>query len=167
MEEALFLTRFATEVTVIHRSEKLRASKIMAERALSHPKIRFIWNRVVNEVLGEERVESLVLRDPRSDATETIAMDGMFVAIGHVPNTSIFAGQIDLDAQGYIISSDGVHTNIPGVFVAGDVNDLRYKQAITAAGAGCKAAIEAERYLEELEHPITAEAVAEEAAALR
>ena len=162
MEEALFLTRFATEVTVIHRSEKLRASKIMAERALSHPKIRFIWNRVVNEVLGAERIEALALRDPNTGEFETLAVDGMFVAIGHVPNTKIFAGQIDLDPQGYIVSPDGVHTNIPGVFVAGDVNDLRYKQAITAAGAGCKAAIEAERYLEELEHPITAGAVREE-----
>lgn len=162
MEEALFLTRFATEVTVIHRGDKLRASKIMAERALAHPKIRFLWNRVVDEVLGDGHVEALALRDPHGTESEKLAVDGMFVAIGHVPNTKVFAGQIDLDAQGYIVSQDGVHTNIPGVFVAGDVNDLRYKQAVTAAGAGCKAAIEAERYLEALEHPITDEAIAAE-----
>ena len=166
MEEALFLTRFATSVTVIYRGEKLRASKIMAERALSHPKIHFLWNRVVDEVLGENTVEGLRLRNPHTNEVETADMDGLFVAIGHVPNTKIFAGQIDLDSQGYILSADGVHTNIPGVFVAGDVNDLMYKQAITAAGAGCKAAIEAERYLEELEHPITKEAIAEEEASL-
>jgi thioredoxin reductase (NADPH) len=166
MEEALFLTRFASEVTVIHRGETLRASKIMAERALSHPKIRFIWNRIVESVEGNEHVEAVVLRDVKSSVTERFATDGMFVAIGHVPNTSIFQGQIHLDTQGYIQSQDGVHTNIPGVFTAGDVNDLRYKQAITAAGAGCKAAIEAERYLEGIEHPITPQAIATEEEAL-
>ncbi len=134
----------------------------MAERALSHPKISFLWNHVVDEVLGEDNVTALAIRNPHTGETGTLDMDGIFVAIGHVPNTKIFAGQIDLDAQGYIVSADGVHTNIPGVFVAGDVNDSRYKQAITAAGSGCKAAIEAERYLEELEHPITSEAVQEE-----
>ncbi len=148
MEEALFLTRFASEVIVLHRSDRLRASKIMADRALAHPRIRFVWNRVVEEVLGDEHVTGLLLRDTTNDQRDVLDVDGIFVAIGHVPNTGIFAGQIELDRQGYIVSADGVHTNIPGVFVAGDVNDLRYKQAITAAGAGCKAAIEAERYLE-------------------
>jgi len=156
MEEALFLTRFASEVTVIYRGERLRASKIMAERARSHPKIRFAWNRVVEEVLGEKGIEALRLRDVQTDESELFAVDGLFVAIGHLPNTAIFEGQIECDAQGYVRSADGVHTNRHGVFVAGDVHDRRYRQAVTAAGAGCAAALEAERFLESLEHPVMA-----------
>jgi len=148
MEEAIFLTRFATHVTVIHRRETLRASKIMADRALGHPKISFVWNTVVDAVHGEHKLESLTLRDVDTGATSEFAADALFIAIGHDPNTSIFAGQLDLDPQGYIASPDGVHTNIPGVFVGGDVYDIRYKQAVTAAGMGCKAALEAEKFLE-------------------
>jgi thioredoxin reductase (NADPH) len=151
MEEALFLTRFGSQVTVIHRRDSVRASKIMAERALHHPKIEFIWNAVVEEVKGELKVESLVLRDVVSGKPFEIPADAMFVAIGHDPNTEIFRGQLELDAQGYLVSQDGVHTKIPGVFVAGDVYDHRYRQAITAAGMGCKASMEAEKYLEGIE----------------
>jgi len=151
MEEALFLTRFGSKVSVVHRRDSLRASKIMADRALAHPKIEFLWNSAVEEVKGEYRVESLTLRDFVSGSSRELAADAMFVAIGHDPNTALFRGQLDLDAQGYIGSPDGVHTNVPGVFVAGDVYDIRYKQAITAAGMGCRASMEAERYLEELD----------------
>ena len=151
MEEALFLTRFGSKVTVIHRREGLRASKIMAERALAHPKISFIWNTAVEEVLGEEKTHALLLRNLITDERTELDADALFIAIGHDPNTSIFRGQLDLDDAGYIRSVDGVATNIPGVFVGGDVQDIRYKQAITAAGMGCKASLEAERYLESLE----------------
>jgi thioredoxin reductase (NADPH) len=151
MEEALFLTRFGSRVTVIHRRDSVRASKIMADRALKHPKIEFIWNAVVEEVNGELKVEALAVRDVLSGKRFEIPVDAMFVAIGHDPNTEIFRGQLELDAQGYLASHDGVHTKIPGVFVAGDVYDHRYRQAITAAGMGCKASMEAEKYLEMLE----------------
>ena len=151
MEEALFLTRFGSKVTVIHRREGLRASKIMAERALAHPKISFIWNTAVEEVLGEEKTHALLLRNLVTDERTELDADALFIAIGHDPNTSIFRGQLELDDAGYIRSTDGVATNIPGVFVGGDVQDIRYKQAITAAGMGCKASLEAERYLESLE----------------
>jgi thioredoxin reductase (NADPH) len=148
MEEATFLTRFARRVTLVHRQSRFRASKIMAERALSHPKIGVIWNTVVADVIGEDRVTALTLRNVETDETSIYPADALFIAIGHDPNTRIFSGQIDLDDHGYIRSSDGVSTNVPGVFVAGDVFDIRYKQAITAAGSGCKAALEAEKYLE-------------------
>ena len=151
MEEALFLTRFGSKVTVIHRRESLRASKIMAERALAHPKISFIWNTAVEEVLGEEKVHALILRNLITNERSEFDADAMFIAIGHDPNTAIFNGQLDLDGAGYVKSSDGVTTNIAGVFVGGDVQDIRYKQAITAAGLGCKASLEAEKYLESLE----------------
>ncbi len=151
MEEALFLTRFGSKVTVIHRRDSLRASKIMADRAMAHPKIDFIWNTAVAEAKGEHGLEALVLENLKTGARTEFAADAMFIAIGHDPNTAIFHGQLELDAMGYIVSSDGVHTNIPGVYVAGDVYDIRYKQAITAAGMGCKASLEAERYLEELD----------------
>jgi thioredoxin reductase (NADPH) len=151
MEEALFLTRFGSKVSVIHRRDSLRASKIMADRALGHPKIEFVWNTGVEEVRGEYGVQSLVLKDLLTGETRDFAADAMFVAIGHDPNTALFHGQLELDAQKYIVSGDGVHTNVPGVFVAGDVEDIRYKQAITAAGMGCRASMEAERYLEELD----------------
>ncbi len=148
MEEALFLTRFGSKVTVIHRRSSLRASKIMAERALAHPKIAFIWNSVVDAAHGEHHVERLTLRNVDTDQTSEFDADALFIAVGHDPLTAVFAGQLDLDVQGYVVSADGVHTNVEGVFVAGDVYDIRYKQAVTAAGMGCKAALEAEKYLE-------------------
>ena len=151
MEEALFLTRFGSKVTVIHRRDSLRASKIMGDRALSHEKIDFIWNTIVDEVHGDTHMTGLKLRNINDNTTREFAADALFIAIGHDPNTGIFKGQLDLDEAGYIDAPDGTSTNIEGVFVAGDVNDLRYKQAITAAGAGCKAAMDAEKYLEALE----------------
>ena len=151
MEEALFLTRFGKTVTVIHRRDSLRASKIMAERALNHPKIGFIWNTVVEEVFGEPVMSGLRLRNIVTGERSDLAADALFIAIGHDPNTAIFKGQLDLDRAGYIVSRDGVHTNVEGVFVAGDVYDIRYKQAVTAAGMGCKASMDAEKYLESLE----------------
>ncbi len=154
MEEALFLTRFGRKVTVIHRREGLRASKIMAERARSHEKIDFIWNTIVDEVLGEHHMSGLKLRNVHDNSVMKYEADALFIAIGHTPNTGIFQGQLDLDEMGYIVSPDGTETNIDGVFVAGDVNDIRYKQAITAAGSGCKAAMDAERYLEAMEFAI-------------
>jgi len=154
MEEALFLTRFGKQVTIVHRRSSFRASKIMADRVLAHPNIEVIWNTEVTEVLGAEKTEALGLRNVETGAAGVIDADALFVAIGHDPNTALFRGQLDLDAMGYIASPDGVSTNIPGVFVAGDVFDVRYKQAVTAAGSGCKAALEVEKYLEahEAEH---------------
>jgi thioredoxin reductase (NADPH) len=151
MEEALFLTRFGKHVTVIHRRDALRASKIMADRAFANEKIDFIWNTVIEEILGETHMTGLRLRNVVTDEVSDFSADGLFVAIGHTPNTGIFSGQLDLDEKGYIISPDGTATNVEGVFVAGDVNDIRYKQAVTAAGAGCRAAMDAERHLEALE----------------
>ena len=151
LEEALFLTRFGRRVTLIHRRDRLRASKIMAARASAHEKVDFIWNTVVEEVLGDTHLTGLRLRNVVDGATSEFKADALFIAIGHTPNTSIFAGQIDLDELGYIASPDGTRTNAEGVFVAGDVNDHRYRQAITAAGAGCRAAMDAEKYLEALE----------------
>ncbi len=151
MEEALFLTRFGRKVTVIHRRDSLRASKIMADRALANDKIEFVWNTVIEEVLGAPVMTGLRLRNVMDDSVHDLAADALFIAIGHTPNTEIFRGQIDLDPAGYILTPDGTATNVTGVFVAGDVSDLRYKQAITAAGAGCKAAMDAEKYLEALE----------------
>jgi len=151
MEEALFLTRFGRRVTVMHRRGTLRASKIMADRARSHEKIDFMWHSVVEEVLGDTHVEGLRVRNAMDDSVFDFDADALFIAIGHTPNTAIFEGQLDLDDAGYIASPDGVSTNVEGVFVAGDVNDVRYKQAVTAAGAGCRAAMDAEKYLEALE----------------
>ncbi len=151
LEEALFLTRFGRRVTLIHRRDRLRASKIMAARASAHEKVDFIWNSVVEEALGDTHLTGLRLRNVVDGSTSEFGADALFIAIGHTPNTSIFAGQIDLDELGYIASPDGTRTNAEGVFVAGDVNDHRYRQAITAAGAGCRAAMDAEKYLEALE----------------
>ena len=148
LEEALFLTRFGSRVTIVHRRDRLRASKIMADRAHSHPKVDFIWNTVVDEVLGTTHVTGLRLRDVLDGRTYDFKTDALFLAIGHAPNTNVFAGQLDLDARGYVASPDGTSTNVEGVFVAGDVNDHRYRQAVTAAGAGCRAAMDTERYLE-------------------
>jgi len=151
LEEANFLTRFATNVTVIHRRKEFRASKIMQDRAFANPKIEVRWNTVVEEVLGNGKVESLRLRDVETDATSDLAVSGVFVAIGHTPNTALFAGQLDLDENGYILTRpDSSVTSVPGVFAAGDVQDHVYRQAITAAGSGCMAALDAERYLEAL-----------------
>jgi thioredoxin reductase (NADPH) len=153
-EEALFLTRFGSRVTVIHRRDRLRASKIMVDRLRSNEKVDFIWNAAVEEVHGETRVTGLRLRNQTDGSTFDIETDALFVAIGHEPNTGVFAGQLDLDARGYIVSADGSVTNVEGVFVAGDVYDHRYRQAITAAGAGCRAAMDAEKYLEALEFKV-------------
>lgn len=148
LEEALFLTKYASHVTVIHRRDSLRASKIMQERALKHPKISFIWDTTVEEVQGEQAVEGLKLRNVKTGAVSTLAVQGVFIAIGHEPNTSIFKGLIDMDELGYIKPREHTMTNVPGIFAAGDVTDHRYRQAVTAAGDGCRAAIDAERWLE-------------------
>jgi thioredoxin reductase (NADPH) len=148
MEEALFLTRFGQKVTVVHRRDAFRASKIMADRVLAHPNISVIWKSEVVEVVGDEKTTQLVLNNLETGERTAIDADALFIAIGHDPNTGLFAGQLDLDAAGYLRSADGVTTNIEGVFVAGDVFDIRYKQAITAAGSGCKAALEVEKFLE-------------------
>jgi thioredoxin reductase (NADPH) len=151
MEEATFLTKFATKVSVIHRRDILRASKIMQDRALKNPKIEFIFNTVVEEVMGtkETGVAALKLRNVKTRDLSELKIDGLFVAIGHNPNTEIFRGQIDLDEKGYIKTQpDSTRTNVPGVFACGDVQDPVFRQAITAAGTGCMAAIEAERWLE-------------------
>lgn len=151
MEEATFLTKFASKVTVIHRRDTLRASKIMQERAFGNPKVDFIWDSEVAEVKGAEKtgVESVVLKNLKTGETVEKPCEGMFVAIGHTPNTAIFKGVLNMDADGYLTTDpDSCETNIPGVFAAGDVQDKRYKQAITAAGSGCAAALDAERFLE-------------------
>jgi thioredoxin reductase (NADPH) len=148
IEEANFLTRFATKVNVIHRREELRASKIMQDRALSNPKINFVWNSVVEEIIGADKVEALALRNIVTGESSKLEVGGVFVAIGHDPNTSLFVDQIELDPNGYILTRDGSRTSVDGVFACGDVQDHVYRQAITAAGSGCMAAIDAERYLE-------------------
>jgi thioredoxin reductase (NADPH) len=151
MEEALFLTRFASKVTVVHRRDKLRASKIMQDRAFKNDKIAFVWNTLVEEILGEAVVHGIRTHNVLTGEHAIIPADGVFVAIGHIPNTALFKGQIDMDDRGYILTRSGMATNIPGVFAAGDVQDPRYRQAITAAGSGCMAAMDAERYLEALD----------------
>ncbi|MBV8386204.1 MAG: FAD-dependent oxidoreductase, partial [Acidimicrobiia bacterium] len=148
LEEAIFLTRFASHVTVIHRRKELRASKIMQDRAFANDKIEFRWNAIVDEVVGDGKVSGLRLRDTQSDELSELPVTGVFVAIGHAPNTDVFRGQIDMDENGYIDTHDGTRTNVEGVFAAGDVQDHVYRQAITAAGSGCMAAIDAERWLE-------------------
>jgi thioredoxin reductase (NADPH) len=150
LEEALFLTRFATKVYVIHRRDELRASKIMQERAFGHEKITFLWNTVVTDVLGEDTVEGLCLQDVHSGENRTLHVTGFFVAIGHKPNTEIFKGWLETDEVGYIRTKPGsTHTNVEGVFASGDAQDKIYRQAVTAAGTGCMAAIDAERWLAE------------------
>jgi thioredoxin reductase (NADPH) len=148
IEEAIFLTRFGDKVTVVHRRDALRASKIMQDRAFQNEKIDFRWNSLVEEVLGESKVTGLKLRDVTNDATSTIDVSGVFVAIGHAPNTDVFRGQLELEDNGYLITHDGTRTSVEGVFACGDVQDHVYRQAITAAGSGCMAAIDAERWLE-------------------
>jgi len=153
IEEAIFLTKFATKVTLVHRRDELRASKIMQERAFANDKIEFLWNTVITDVNGDHQVESLDVRNVVSDETSKLDVDGLFVAIGHDPNTALFTDQLELDENGYIVTgADSTRTSINGVFAAGDVQDHIYRQAITAAGSGCMAAIEAERWLEEQAH---------------
>ncbi len=151
MEEAIFLTKFATKVTLINRTENFKASKIMLERALNNPKIEVIKNSQVVDVLGAEKVEGLRLKDSTTNEERDFKTDALFLAIGHSPNTRIIKGQIELDAKGYVAVKNNTRTNIEGVFVAGDVNDYRYRQAITAAGMGCMAALDVEKYLAEHE----------------
>tara|TARA_B100001758_G_C18401646_1_gene609383 strand:+ start:820 stop:1740 length:921 start_codon:yes stop_codon:yes gene_type:complete len=152
MEEATFLTKFASEVVIVHRREELRASKIMVERAMSNPKISFMYNSTVDEINGttDTGVESVILRNTKTEETHVEPCDGIFMAIGHVPNTSLFNGALDLDEAGYIITKPGsTYTSLDGVFACGDVQDHTYRQAVTAAGSGCMAAIDAERWLEQ------------------
>ncbi len=151
MEEALFLTRFGSRVTVVHRRKELRASKIMAERALNHEKIEFAWDSVVDEVLGDDgKVTAVRLKNVETGKTSERPCGGFFVAIGHVPNTQLFTERLAMDDQGYLKLQDGSRSDIEGVFIAGDVHDHTYRQAVTAAGAGCRAAIDCERWLEAL-----------------
>ena len=151
VEEGTFLTKFASKVNIVHRRDQLRASKIMQDRAFKNPKVDFIWNAVIEEILGdvEKGVKGVVLRDTKTGETTRKDIDGIFIAIGHTPNTSIFKGKLDMDEVGYLITKEGsTETNVPGVFAAGDVRDNKYRQAITAAGSGCMAAIDAEKFLE-------------------
>ena len=148
MEEANFLAKFATRVFVVHRRDKLRASKIMQDRAFKNDRISFIWNSVVEDILGDRVVTGVRLKNVVTGTTTTLPVSGVFVAIGHRPNTALFAGQVEMDAKGYIVTAQGTATSLPGVFAAGDVQDAIYRQAVTAAGTGCMAAIDAERYLE-------------------
>ncbi|MCX8089661.1 MAG: thioredoxin-disulfide reductase [Verrucomicrobiae bacterium] len=152
-EEALYLTRFGSIVYLVHRRDALRASKIMADRALSHPKIKPVWNAVVADILDPEagKVTGVRLRNVKTGAEETLPCAGVFIAIGHVPNTGLFRGQVKMDEAGYILPERGTMTSVPGVFVAGDCADRVYRQAVTAAGMGCAAAIDAERYLASIE----------------
>ena len=154
LEEATFLTKFANKVTVVHRRDKLRASKIMQDKAFKNPKIDFVWDTVVDDIydVGARNVRGVKLRNVKNNEVTDFKTDGVFVAIGHDPNTQIFQGQIEMDANGYILTHDGTKTNVPGVFAAGDVQDHVYRQAISAAGTGCMAAIDAERFLEHSEH---------------
>jgi thioredoxin reductase (NADPH) len=154
MEEATFLTKFAKSVTIVHRRDTLRASKVMQARALSNEKIRFAWNSAVTDVLGDSQVEGVELTSTVDGTKTTLPVTGLFVAIGHTPNTDLFTGQVDLDAEGYItVESPSTRTNLSGVFACGDVVDHTYRQAITAAGTGCAAALDAERFLAAREAP--------------
>jgi thioredoxin reductase (NADPH) len=154
MEEAMFLTRFASKVHLIHRRNEFRASRIMLDRARANQKIRFLTPAVVEEVLAVSKgtVEGVRLRNPETREESTLAVDGVFVAIGHEPNTRVFRGQLDMDANGYLVTREGSKTNVEGVFASGDVQDHRYRQAVTAAGSGCMAAMDAEKFLEAEEH---------------
>jgi thioredoxin reductase (NADPH) len=151
MEEAIFLTKFANKIDVVHRRDTLRASKIMQDRAVKNPKISFIWDSVVEDIYGDPKaggVTGVRLKNLKTGKSDDFKADGLFVAIGHEPNTKLFVGQLDLDPAGYILTHDGTKTNVPGVFACGDVQDHVYRQAVTAAGTGCMAAIDSERFLE-------------------
>jgi thioredoxin reductase (NADPH) len=155
MEEATFLTKFASDVSVVHRRDTLRASKIMQDRAVKNPKISFIWDSVVDKVYGDPKaggVTGVRLKNLKTGETQDFKTDGLFIAIGHEPNTKLFVGKLDLNAAGYIITHDGTKTSVSGVFACGDVQDHVYRQAVTAAGTGCMAAIDAERFLEGQAH---------------
>jgi thioredoxin reductase (NADPH) len=158
MEEAIFLTKFASKVTVIHRRDELRASKIMQDKAFANPKIEFFWNGEVEDIRGDDRgeVSAVVVRHRITDELTDVPVSGVFVAIGHTPNTALFKGQLDMNPSGYLVTRDGTKTSVPGVFAAGDVQDHVYRQAVTAAGSGCMAALDAERFLA---HGHSAEAV--------
>jgi thioredoxin reductase (NADPH) len=159
MEEAIFLTKFASRVTVVHRRDRLRASKIMQDKAFANPKISFLWDSEVADVKDVEKgeVTAMLVRHLKTGALSEVPVDGVFIAIGHTPNTALFAGQLDMDANGYLITRQGSRTSVPGVFACGDVQDHVYRQAVTAAGSGCMAAIDAERYLEGLPKHLTGE----------
>lgn len=147
MEEALTLTKFAKKVTIVHRRKEFRASKIMQDRVLKHKKIEVVWDSTLTDVLGKDKVEGVKIKNVETGKTSKIACDGLFVAIGHTPATALFKGSLEIDDKGYLITKEGVKTAISGVFAAGDVADPHYRQAITAAGDGCRAALEAERYI--------------------
>jgi thioredoxin reductase (NADPH) len=152
MEEALFLTKFASKVTIVHRRDEFRASKIMAQRAIGHPKIEVLWNTTVDEVLGDDLVTGLKVTDTQTGEQSVLPVEGFFLAIGHDPNTNIFQGQLELDVAGYVVTEAGsTTTSVAGVFAAGDVVDHYYQQAVTAAGMGCQAAIDVEHWLDRIE----------------
>jgi len=164
VEEATFLTRFGSKVTMIHRRDELRASKIMQERAFADPKLEFVWNAEVAEIHGDERLESITVRDTRDGTESALPVTGLFIAIGHDPRSELLTGQVDLDDEGYVlVSHPSTATNIPGVFACGDLVDHHYRQAITAAGTGCAAALDAERYVAELDHAAATDAEARDA----
>jgi len=167
MEEATFLTKFASHVTIVHRRDTLRASKIMQERAMANPKISFLWDTEIVDVLDVASgvVTGVKVRNTKTGATETMEIEGLFIGIGHQPNSKLFEGQVQLHPNGYVKTHDGTKTNVPGVFAAGDVQDHIYRQAVTAAGSGCMAALDAERYLEEESHAAKAPTVPTDAAA--
>jgi thioredoxin reductase (NADPH) len=149
MEEATFLANVVRKVTVVHRRDKLRASQILQDRAFKNPKISFVWDSMVEEVIGTDKVTGVRIRNRRTGEETALGTDGVFVAIGYEPNTSIFKGQLDLDERGYVVTKDETQTGVPGVFAAGDVRDFKYRQAVTAAADGCKAAMDADRFLSE------------------
>jgi len=165
VEEATFLSRFGSKVTIIHRRDELRASKIMAARALSNDKIEFAWNSEVDEILGEGQLEGVVVRDVETGESRKIDATGLFIAIGHDPRSELLTGQVDLDDDGYVlVQQPSTHTNLAGVFACGDLVDHHYRQAVTAAGTGCAAALDAERYLAALDHAASTTGAADETA---